>query len=439
MKYVFLALLILPVLVKSQTIAQKADELLTAYSDQHKFSGNVLIAKDGKIIFQRSYGYADISTKQPNTAATEFRVGSLTKMFTSTAILQLAEKGKLSLTDPVNKYVSNFAYGDSVKIINLLSHTSGIKGYTDSPEPTTLKESIDRFKYQPLAFVPGSQFEYNNFNYILLSYIAEKTSGVPFPKLIQSSVLSKAGMTHSGLDTKSRTSATRAHGYTTNPATAEWTEASEGNVALAAGAGALYSTLGDLYKWSEAISKHSVLPDSLIKLALKPIQNNYGMGWMTTDAFGRKQIGHTGSIPGFIANFMKFPDQDITIILLSNYEDVDGRQISKDLAAVTLGEAYNLPVVKKEVKLSDDVLNRYVGEYTLPNGFSIAVSNESNKLFALAQGDQQKVELTPESETKFFLKGPDTSIEFIEEGGIVKYMFVDLQGGQKLTKVQSSK
>jgi CubicO group peptidase (beta-lactamase class C family) len=439
MKYVFLALLILPVLVKSQTIAQKADELLTAYSDQHKFSGNVLIAKDGKIIFQRSYGYADISTKQPNTAATEFRVGSLTKMFTSTAILQLAEKGKLSLTDPVNKYVSNFAYGDSVKIINLLSHTSGIKGYTDSPEPTTLKESIDRFKYQPLAFVPGSQFEYNNFNYILLSYIAEKTSGVPFPKLIQSSVLSKAGMTHSGLDTKSRTSATRAHGYTTNPATAEWTEASEGNVALAAGAGALYSTLGDLYKWSEAISKHSVLPDSLIKLALKPIQNNYGMGWMTTDAFGRKQIGHTGSIPGFIANFMKFPDQDITIILLSNYEDVDGRQLSKDLAAVTFGEAYNLPVVKKEVKLSDDVLNRYVGEYTLPNGFSIAVSNESNKLFALAQGDQQKVELTPESETKFFLKGPDTSIEFIEEGGIVKYMFVDLQGGQKLTKVQSSK
>jgi uncharacterized protein YneR len=136
---------------------------------------------------------------------------------------------------------------------------------------------------------------------------------------------------------------------------------------------------------------------------------------------------------------MKFPDQDITIILLSNYEDVDGRQISKDLAAVTFGEAYNLPVVKKEVKLSDDVLNRYVGEYTLPNGFSIAVSNESNKLFALAQGDQQKVELTPESETKFFLKGPDTSIEFIEEGGIVKYMFVDLQGGQKLTKVQSSK
>jgi CubicO group peptidase (beta-lactamase class C family) len=436
MKYLFLSLLMLPALVKAQSIAQKADELLSAYSNQHKFSGNVLIAKEGKIIFEKSYGYADINTKQLNTAATEFRVGSLTKMFTSAAILQLAEKGKLSLTDPVNKYIPDFAYGDSVKIINLLSHTSGITGHTDSPEPATLKESVEKFRYQPLAFKPGSRFEYNNFNYILLSYIAEKTSGVPFPKLIQSLVLAKAGMTHSGLDTKNRTSSAKAHGYTTNPATAEWMQANEGNVAIAAGAGALYSTLGDLYKWSLSVSKHSVLHDSLLNLALTPIQNNYGLGWMTTNTFGRKQIGHTGSIPGFIANFMKFPDQDVTIILLSNYEDINGGQLSKDLAAVTFGEAYNLPVVKKEVKLSDHVLNRYVGEYTLPNGFSIAVSSESNKLFALAQGDQQKIELTPESETKFFLKGPDTSIEFIEEGGAVKYMFVDLQGGQKFTKVK---
>jgi hypothetical protein len=246
-------------------------------------------------------------------------------------------------------------------------------------------------------------------------------------------------MSHSGFDSKTRSSAAKAHGYTTDPSTAEWTEANEGNVAMASGAGALYSTSGDLYNWSEAISKRTILRDSLLALALRPIQNNYGMGWMTTDAFGHKQIGHTGSIPGFIANFMKFTDQDVTIILLSNYENVDGRQISKDLAAVTFGEAYSLPVVKKEVKLSDNVLNRYVGEYNLPNGFSIAVSTASHKLFALAQGDQEKVELTPESETKFFLKGPETAIEFIEESRVVKYMFVDIHGGQKLTRVQRSK
>jgi CubicO group peptidase (beta-lactamase class C family) len=158
MKYFFLTLIMVPYLVKAQTIAQKADELLTAYSDQHKFSGNVLIAKEGKIIFQRSYGYADIKTKKLNTATTEFRAGSLTKMFTSTAILQLAESGKLSLTDPVIKYVPNFAYGDSVKIINLLSHTSGIKGYTASPEPNTLQSLWTGLNTNrlPLHPVPGS-------------------------------------------------------------------------------------------------------------------------------------------------------------------------------------------------------------------------------------------------------------------------------------------
>ena len=431
MKYFFLTLLFLPALLKAQTIAQKADELLAAYSSQHKFSGNVLIAKESKIIFEKSYGYADLKTKKPNTPETEFRVGSLTKMFTSAAILHLAKDKKLSLNDPVIKYVPEFAYGDSVKIINLLNHTSGIKGYTEGAEPSDLNESVTRFKYQQLAFLPGSRFEYNNFNYILLSYIAEKVSGKSFDQVIQS-VLAKADMNNSGLDTKSRCSVSKARGYVINPANAEWMEANEGNVAIASGAGALYSTTRDLYKWSVLSSEN----DSLFQLAVMPVQNNYGLGWMTSDAFGRKQIGHTGSIPGFIANFMKFPEQDVTIIILSNYQDLDGRQISKDLAAVTFGEAYDLPVVKKEVKLSDNVLNRYVGEYKLPNGFSIAVTTENNKLFALAQGDPEKIELTPESETKFFLKGPETAIEFINEEGAVKYMFVNIQGGQKLSKVK---
>lgn len=436
MKYFFLTLMVLPLLLKAQTVAQKADELLTAYSDQHKFSGNVLIAKEGKIIFEKSYGYADLKTKKPNNPATEFRVGSLTKMFTSAAILQLAADKKLSLTGPVKQYVPGFAYGDSVKIINLLSHTSGIKGHTESPEPTNLNESVERFKYAPAAFSPGTQFEYNNFNYILLSYIAEKVSGEPFELLIKKKVLAKAGMKQSGLDSKDRKSMAKAHGYVTSPKTAEWIEANEGNVAIASGAGALYSTTHDLYKWSLAVSKQTILHDSLLTAALKPIQNNYGLGWMTSNAFGRKQIGHTGSIPGFIANFMKFPEQDVTIIILSNYQDLDGRQISKDLAAVTFGEGYSLPVVKKEISLPDDVLNRYVGEYKLANGFSIAVSTDSNKLYALAPGDPEKIELTPESETKFFLKGPEIAIEFINEEGEVKYMFVNIQGGQKLTKVK---
>ena len=156
---------------------------------------------------------------------------------------------------------------------------------------------------------------------------------------------------------------------------------------------------------------------------------------MTRDRPG-KYVGHTGSIPGFIANFMKFPAEDVTIILLSNYQDVNARKLSEDLVAVVFNESYELPVRKQAFAITSEALKKYVGEYRLANGFSITISVEENKLYALAQGDAQKIELTPESDTKFFLKGPETEIEFLRESEVVKYMFVNMQGGQKFEKVK---
>ena len=426
----------LPSILNAQTIAEKADALLTAYSDQQKFSGTVLIAKKGEIIFEKAYGYADKKSRRLNTTDTEFRVGSLTKMFTSTVILQLAAAKQLSLNDPLSKYVPAIANSENIKLIHLLSHTSGIKGFTEQPMPLTLEESVARFKSDTSAFQPGSRFEYNNFNYILLSFIAQKVTGIPFSQLVKAKVLDKAGMKHSALDEADRQSDKKAFGYVTNPETAEWQEAEAGDVAIASGAGALYSTADDLYKWSQAISAHTLLPDSVLQNAMRPFRNDYGFGWMSNNENGRKQIGHTGSIPGFIANFMKFPADDVTIVLLSNYQDVDGRQLSSDLKAVVFGEAYSLPIKKKAVALSKDVLNKLTGEYKLENGFAITVTVDGEKLYALAQGDPNRIELTPESERKFFLKGPETEVEFLEENNEVKYMFVNIQGGQKFTRVK---
>ena len=433
---ILLAIVLLPGFINAQTIAQKADDLLRAYTDQQKFSGNVLIAKGDTILFEKAYGYADKSSGQLNTIETEFRVGSLTKMFTSAVILQFADEGKISLADPVSKYVTDFSNGDKIKLIHLLSHTSGIKGSTGSPAPTSLEESISRFKVQPLSFEPGSKFEYNNFNYILLSFIAQKVSGTSLSDLFTNRLLQKTTMQHTGLDYKARQSDKKALGYITNPETANWQVANDGNVALASGAGALYSTTRDLYKWSMAISKRLVLNDSSVTMALTPVHNNYGLGWMNSQSKGRKYVGHTGSIPGFIANFMKFPAEDVTIILLSNYQDVNARKLSEDLVAVVFNESYELPVRKQAFAITSEALKKYVGEYRLANGFSITISVEENKLYALAQGDAQKIELTPESDTKFFLKGPETEIEFLRESEVVKYMFVNMQGGQKFEKVK---
>lgn len=436
MKPILFTLLVLPCLVKSQTVAQKADELLTAYTDQKKFSGNVLIAQKGKILFEKAYGYEDVAANKPASLNTEFRIGSLTKMFTSTLVLQLVQEGKISLSDPLSKFIPSFENGDQVQISHLLSHTSGIKGHTESPAPTTLEESVTRFRSKELAFQPGSRFEYNNFNFVLLSYIAQKVTGTSYPELLKSRVFDKAGMKNSGLDTRDRKSNVKAFGYVTNPATVKWEVADGGDVALASGAGAMYSTVNDLYKWSSAIHNSIVLPDSLFAKAFQPVQGNYGLGWIVKRENGRLQIGHTGSIPGYLANFMHFPVEDITIIMLTNYQDADGNRLSKDLTSVVFGDPYKIPVQKKEIVLSAEVLNRYAGEYQLSNGFGIEVSVEGNKIFALAKGDEYKMELTAESEKKFYLKGPETEIEFIEEDSKVKYMFVDMQGGQKFTKVK---
>ena len=355
---ILLAIVLLPGFINAQTIAQKADDLLRAYTDQQKFSGNVLIAKGDTILFEKAYGYADKSSGQLNTIETEFRVGSLTKMFTSAVILQFADEGKISLADPVSKYVTDFSNGDKIKLIHLLSHTSGIKGSTGSPAPTSLEESISRFKVQPLSFEPGSKFEYNNFNYILLSFIAQKVSGTSLSDLFTNRLLQKTTMQHTGLDYKARQSDKKALGYITNRETANWQVANDGNVALASGAGALYSTTRDLYKWSMAISKRLVLNDSSVTMALTPVHNNYGLGWMNSQSKGRKYVGHTGSIPGFIANFMKFPAEDVTIILLSNYQDVNARKLSEDLVAVVFNESYDLPVRKQAFAITSEVLKK---------------------------------------------------------------------------------
>ena len=434
MKSLSLLIFLLPIFAFSQSISEKADQLLSAYSEQQKFSGNVLIARDGEILFEKAYGYADRKNGKVNDIETEFRIGSLTKMFTSTLIHQLAEESLLSVNDPISKFVPGFQDGKSITINHLLTHTSGIKGRTNG-EPKSLEESISMFKTEPLAFTPGSQFQYNNFNYLLLSYIAEKVTGASYATLVEKRILRKAGMDHSGIDKNERQSTSKANGYITNPETANWEVANGGNVSLASGAGAMYSTIRDLYKWSLAISKKAILPGSTLSEAMTPVHNNYGRGWMITEANGRRSVGHTGSIPGFIANFITYPKENITIILLSNYQDIDGRKLSKDLTSVVFGEPYTIPVVKHAVNLPAEVLSKYAGDYKLENGFTITLSTEGNKLYALAQGDAHRIELTPESEKKFFLKGPETEIEFMHEGEN-DYMFVNMNGGQNFRKVK---
>lgn len=427
-----LLLLALSVAGSAQDIARKADSLLGAYTKRNQFSGNVLISKKGKIIFEKAYGYADKETNRLNTLQTEFRAGSLTKMFTSTLILQLVEKGKLSLEDPVGKYVPSLEGGANITIRNLLGHTSGLRG-TTPPNAANAAALIKGYKSAPMAFVPGQRFEYNNFNFILLGYIAEKITSKPYADLVRENILLKAGMTHSGIDYRNRKSADMALGYMIDEKTGQLARMETQNIDAAEGAGALYTTVGDLLNWSKAIDDHKLLSATSFEMAQTPAMPGYGLGWTIRNYGNHVKVGHTGSIEGFMSEFMKFRDDDITIIFLSNLLPPEDIHLERSLGAIAFGEPFKIETEAAEITLPAELLPKYVGTYEA-EGQEMVVSIKEGKLYVLAPGGDT-AELVPQGANRFFVKGPKIGVEFLEENGRVQAMNLDMRGGQKFKKL----
>jgi CubicO group peptidase (beta-lactamase class C family) len=424
-KLLWLLLLILPIFTQAQTIVENADAFLNAYTMQNKFSGAVLIAKNDKIIFNKAYGYADLKDKKPNTIETEFRAGSLTKMFTSALILKFSEGGKISLDDLVTKYIPSATWANNITIKNLLSHTSGIHGSTPA-NAITLNEMVEGFKPDSTTFHPNQQFEYNNFNYLLLSYIAQKITNISYPELLQKEVINEVGLEHSGIDSFERKSIMKAYGYVINPENDEWViTGNDKRIAAASGAGALFTTTGDLFKWSEYVNKEIRQGNVSFTSSVKPVMADYGLGWICREQNGHKMIGHTGSVEGFISMLMMFPEDSTTIIFLSNLQDLNTNAFVNNLVSLVFNQPYEMPVVRKEIALPDDVLKEYTGTYGEDASTQLKFNVENNKLVVLAPGGD-KIALTAEAKDKFFMKGDDIDVRFNRDNKNISSVFVSM-------------
>ncbi|HEY1023809.1 MAG TPA: serine hydrolase [Sphingobacteriaceae bacterium] len=443
MKKLVILLLMLPALLKAQDIATKADEYLTAISKQKKFSGTVLIAKGGKVLLNKGYGWADAEKKVYNGPETEFRIGSVSKQFTATVIMKLAEEGKLKVTDPLTKFISHYPKGDSITIHHLLSQTSGIQNFTNLPEfkskwiaePATLSQTITHFKSLPLNFRPGEKYQYSNSNYILLSFIAEKAGEKPLNELLNDYIFTKAGMQNSGLDANNRMSDKKATGHNSlegdKPQIAEFNDMS-----VPSGAGAMYATTGDLYRWDRALYSNKIINEDTKSKMFTINKGNYGYGWMMGKTFGHNEISHGGAISGFLSNIARFPADDACIIVLSNTAFAPMAQLTTALSAILFGEKYTIPAEKKIVKVEQKILDQYAGEYQLNPAFTIQVTTENGKIFGQATG-QPKFEIFPTSNTEFFLKVVDANITFIkDEAGMVTEMILNQGGKVNLKKIR---
>lgn len=424
----------LPTLLTAQSLADKADSLLSAYHKQDLFSGTVIIAQSGKTLFEKSYGWADREAAVPNTSDTQYRIGSLTKPFTAMLIMQLVEKGKLNLQDPLSKYIPGFSKGDSVTIEQLLNHTSGIRSITSTNRYRNDRKSIkaeadvlDILRAEPFAFSPGSKWQYSNSNYMLLSYIAETISGRPMRQLV-SDFAGTQGMKSTGMDYDGRKAPRKAIGYEAG-AIDDYIPLTDNNVTIISGAGGIYSTASDLLKLDRALYTKAILSDAAKKRMFTPIKGDYGLGWETGNYKGRAELGHSGSIEGFKAMMLRYPESETCIIFLSNYWNTPGAAICESLKAIAFGEDYKLPDARQFLTLTTDQLKAYEGDYSFKGAMVMHISADSGVLLSMIKG-QPVVGFKAVSEIEFYNKSNDAVIRFKKDANGRVTSFQLLKGKQ---------
>lgn len=397
-------------------ITAKVDEYMNALAGLNRFRGSILIARDGEVLVSRSYGLANLEDEVPNTRQTKFHLASITKQFTAMAIMLLQERGKLSVQDPICKYLSECpAAWQPVTIHHLLTMSSGIPNFTDFPDwlqtralPSTLAESIGRFKGKPLDFRPGEKYSYSNSGYVLLAHIIEKVSGRTYEGFLREHIFAPLGMLNTGYDDNKVVLKHRAIGYSRDGI--RLVRALYLSMGIVKGAGGLYSTVDDLFLWDQALYTDKLISKKSLDAMLTIYQGDFGYGWHIDKQFNRRRAFYAGVQIGFKPSIDRYLDDRVSIILLTNSDDVFINSAIRDLAAIVFGEKYNVPKERPAIRLDPKIYDAYVGQYELEPDFILTVVREGNKLVGGVDGRQ--FELLPETDTKFFVREYDAQIMF---------------------------
>jgi len=315
----------------TSSLTKKTDEILTAYHEYGQFQGAVLVAVKGEVIYRKAFGYANMEWEIPNTPETKFTIASLGKAFTAAIVLQLMEEGRLKLEDPLSKHLSTYRkdIGNEVTIHHLLSHTAGIPWGPDNwPQEKFAKHySLDDLvriaNQQELAFEPGTEFRYCNSCYNLLGAMIEEVTGGTFEDELQKRILDRAGMKSTGLVEHNSILKNRGAGYN-HLATGEIVNGPLQDQSYTTGAGGMYSTVDDLYRWDQALYGDKILSSKSRELMFTSYLNNAGYGWNVetyvkngVEARGTMISGFGGTY-GFASFMVRFIDDQYLVVGLGN-------------------------------------------------------------------------------------------------------------------------
>ncbi len=397
----------------------------------------VLAARDGKILFERGFGCANLEHRVPVTPATRFRIGSITKQFTAAAILRLQERGSLRVTDKLTRFIPDYPHGEAVTLHHLLTHTSGIHDFARKPDflatiavPATPEGKIKSFMNDPFDFAPGENWSYSNSGYFLLGHIVERVTGLTYADFLRREFFEPLGMTNTGVHTATAILPHEATGYACREG--RWCKAINWDMSNDVGSGAVYSTVEDLFRWNEALFGGRVLGDASLKAAFTPVstradagpsrtkESGYGYGWTMFRTRSLRVIEHGGSLDGFQSHLGRFPDQRFTVVVLVNAKPApqafDPANLAQELAQLYLWremQAREIPEWTRSFRLED--FDTFLGRYDY--GWNVlTVSREGRGFFAQLEG-QDRLEVYPTATNRFAWKTFDAEIEFLRKPG----------------------
>jgi CubicO group peptidase (beta-lactamase class C family) len=378
------------------------DHQIQAYVHNGDFSGSALVARDGRILFQKSYGMANHEWGIPNSEKTKFHVASVTKTFTAAAILQLERAGKLKLDDPLSKYVPDFLNGDRITIEQMLTHTSGLPDFYSLPEyplrkyqRVTLPDLVAWVKTKPLDFFPGSKSSYSNTGYAFLAFIIEQVSGKPYEQFLAEEILKLAGMKETGAFRDDVIIPNRATGYQPSFEGHGLRNAPAYDKTILTGSGSLYSTTADLYEWCRVVEGNKFFN-------VHEASRAYGWGARETKT-KHKYIEQSGRDPGFSSHIALFPDDRLIVIVLGNLEDAAVNTLADDLAAIALGEDPAVPAPRTKVAAPVAHPEEFAGTYEVNPKFLLDLRTEDSKLYLRGTGGDY-LPLEPTGKDAFFYR-----------------------------------
>jgi CubicO group peptidase (beta-lactamase class C family) len=430
---IILFFLAISVNAAAQSLEKQVDQMLENLYKPGMPGATALIAKDGKVIYRKAFGLANLELNVPMKPENVFEIGSITKQFTAVSILMLLEQGKLSLTDEITFYIPDYpTKGKSITLHHLLTHTSGVRSYTDmasfkseARKDLTPAELIDVFKNEPMDFDPGEKWHYSNSGYILLGYVIEKVSGKSYAEFLEENIFDKLGMKNSFYGSKTDLIPNRASGY--QPTETGYRNADYLSMSLPYAAGSIMSNVDDMLLWSQAIHHNTLISEKNKKKAFSNYQlnngdpTNYGYGWQPNELNGTPSIEHGGGIFGYTTMGVYVPDENVYAVVFTNSNGNSPTDVTIKIAAAAIGKPYGKLT---PLSLSTAQLEKWVGTYEFGDGVLRFISLKDGNLYSQREGGTV-FKLLATGENTFSFETTNNSYLFSEEDGKKIAIFKD--------------